>query len=283
MKQFKKTTLLLSVFLSVFFFSLYAAEKVEVNKTFKPAATVEIKTVSGDCIFKIGSANEIKVSLVHNYPTDAFEPIFKEEGNTLVLEEKFDDGKKCNNGSSTWTVTIPEKTNIEFTAVSGDFTAAGVKADIHGKAVSGDIDVSDINGKFKVEAVSGDIKVNKADGEFKLKAVSGDINTSEITIKGASNFECISGDIEIILAKTAEYEMHMKTISGDINLNYNGNPIKGYFEFKGQKGNLNSPIPFDNADDSESHNPFIKKYFKKDGESPKISMETISGEITLKK
>ena len=220
---------------------------------------------------------------MHNYPADAFEPIFKEEGNTLILEEKFTDGKKCNHGSSTWTVTIPEKTNIEFNVISGNFTASGLKADIHGKAISGDIDVSDLNGKLKLEAISGNIKVKKADGEFKLKAVSGDINASEITFNGKSDFNCISGDIEIVLAKTAEYGMNLKTISGDINLNYNGNPIKGYFEFKGQKGNLNSPIPFDNAEDSESHNPFIKKYFKKDGESPKISMATISGEITLKK
>lgn len=283
MKQFKKSTLLTVIIFSVFLFNLYSAEKVEVNKTFKPAATVEIKTVTGDCIFKVGTDSEIKVSLVHNYSADVFEPIFKEEGNTLILEEKFKEGKKCNDGSSTWTITVPAKTNIEFNSVSGDFTAGGLKGDIHGAAVSGDVNLADLAGKLSVEAVSGDMKVNKAEGEIKLKAVSGDINISDVTIKGASVFKCISGDIELKLAKTAEYDLELSTISGDITLHYNGNPIKGYFKFKGQKGNISSPIPFENAEESDSHNPFVKKYFKKDGDSPKISMETISGDLKLEK
>lgn len=283
MKQFKKATLLMVIIFSVFILNLYPAQKVEVNKTFKPAATVEIKTVSGDCIFKTGTDGEIKVSLVHTYSADAFEPIFKEEGNVLVLEEKFKEGKKCNDGESTWTVTVPVKTNIEFKSVSGDFTAGGLKGDIHGAAVSGDVNLEGLAGKLSVEAVSGDIIVNKTEGELKLKAVSGDINISDAAIKGASAFKCVSGDIKVTLAKTAEYDMEFSTVSGDIILDYNGNPIKGYFKFRGQKGNISSPIPFEDEEESDSHNPFVKKYFKKDGDSPRVSMETVSGEVTLKK
>ncbi|MDQ1352208.1 MAG: hypothetical protein QG657_2514 [Acidobacteriota bacterium] len=150
MKQFMKLTLLMVIIFSVFIFNLYPAEKVEINKTFKPAGTVEIKTVSGDCTFKIGSDSEIKVSLVHTYDADSFEPIFKEEGNVLVLEEKFKEGKKCNAGESTWTVTVPVKTNIKFKSVSGDFTAGGLKGDIHGSAVSGDVTLANLAGKLSV-------------------------------------------------------------------------------------------------------------------------------------
>ncbi len=283
MKQFKKSTLLMVIIFSVFIFNLYSAEKVEVNKTFKPTATVEIKTVSGDCIIKIGTDSEIKVSLVHTFPADVFEPIFKEEGNTLVLEEKFKEGKKDHDGSSTWSITVPEKTNIEFNSVSGDFTAAGLKGDIHGTAVSGDVNLENLAGNLSVEAVSGDIKVQKIEGELKLKAVSGDINISGVSVKGASSFKCVSGDIEVTLAKADEYDLDLSTVSGDITLDYNSNPIKGYFKFKGQKGNISSPIPFENTEESDSHNPFVKKYFKKDGDAPKISMESISGDLTLKK
>lgn len=283
MKQVKKLTLLMVIILSVLVLSLYAAEKNEVNKTFKPATTVEINTVCGDCIFKIGNTDEIKVSLVHNYSADDFEPIMKEEGATLILEEKFKEGKKNIDGSSTWTVTVPGRTNIHFSTVSGNFTNAGLKADIHGTTVSGNINLSDLNGKLNLEMVSGNIKIQKAAGEFNVKAVSGNINASEITLNGKSAFKCVSGDINVNLAKTAEYDLDMDTVSGDSTLNYNGNPIKGYFSFKGQKGNINSPIPFDNPDDAGKFNPFIKKHFTKDGDSPKISFESISGELTLKK
>ena len=51
--------------------------------------------------------------------------------------------------------------------------------------------------------------------------------------------------------------------------------------FKGMKGDIQSDVPFDSKDESK-YNPFTKKYFSK-GDSPKVSLKTVSGSITFKK
>jgi len=294
----KRLTILTIIFLLMVFLNLQAGEKQEVNKTFKAKETVKIKTVSGDCVVKKGPAGEIRVRVEYTYPADRFTPIFEEEGNTLVLKEEFEKGN--NRGDSSWTVTVPETTDIAFKSASGNFSAAGLKGKMSMKMASGDAALDDIkgdldielasgdthieklNGNIDVSAASGDIKIKDSKGGFKLKCASGDIDASGIAFTGASEIRSVSGSVTVVPAESSRYDLDLQTVSGDIMLDYNGNPVKGYFSFKGQKENLDSDIPFDEKDGSK-YNPFIKAYFKKGGDSPKIVMKTVSGEIQFKK
>ncbi|MCP5104243.1 MAG: DUF4097 domain-containing protein, partial [bacterium] len=185
-------------------------------------------------------------------------------------------------------------------AASGNFSASGLKSDIHAKIASGDVDVNDIKGKLDVNVASGDIDVKNADGKiavktasgdikitdskgiFKLKSASGSIEAVGIVVKEASVFKGVSGNVSVKFAKGGQYNLDLATVSGNITLDYNGNAVKGYFEFKGQKGNIHSAVPFDNKDTSK-YSPFVKKYFKKGGDSPHVSLKTVSGKIEFKK
>ncbi|UCH92076.1 MAG: DUF4097 family beta strand repeat protein [Candidatus Aminicenantes bacterium] len=300
-KLFGQKTLLLVLMLSLLFLNVQAGDKKEVNKTFKPKEIVDIKVVSGDCVIKKGNNSEIKVHLVYTYPPDKFEPVFEEKGNTLILKEEFHKTEgKCNiHGESHWTVTVPEKTNIEFKAASGDLDVAGLKSSISAKLASGDVTVKDFKGKIKLKAASGELNVSDSTGEmtvgaasgdielsnvkgtFNVKAASGDIDASGIEFNEPSNFEAVSGEVLVKLAKSSTVDLNLKTVSGDITLDYNGNPVKGYFKFKGMKGNIHSDIPFDNKEGSK-YSPFVKKYFKK-GDSPEITLKAVSGDLTFKK
>lgn len=294
----KRLTILTIIFLLMVFLNLQAGEKQVVDKTFKAKETVTIKTVSGDCVVKKGPAGEIKVHVEYTYPPDRFKPIFEEEGNTLVLKEEFEKGN--NRGNSSWTVTVPETTDIAFKSASGDFSAAGLKGNMSMKMASGDASVDNIKGDLEVELASGDTRIEKSDGSvnvsaasgdikikdskgsFKLKCASGDIDASGIVFTGASEFQGVSGSLTVVLAGPNSYDLDLHTVSGNIVLDYNGNPVNGYFNFKGQKGNIDSDIPFESKDGSK-YNPFIKAYFKKGGDSPEILMKTVSGEIQFKK
>jgi DUF4097 and DUF4098 domain-containing protein YvlB len=88
--------------------------------------------------------------------------------------------------------------------------------------------------------------------------------------------------VTVKLAKTGDYDLNMNTVSGNITLDYNGNPVKGYFKFNGKKGHIHSDIPFDNEDTSK-YNPFTERYFKKGGDSPEVSLKTVSGNLEFKK
>ncbi|MCI0470277.1 MAG: DUF4097 domain-containing protein [Candidatus Aminicenantes bacterium] len=298
MKKFQKTTVLMVTILALVCFTLYGGEEKVVDKTFKALSNVKIKVVSGDCIFTKGGAGEIKVHLVYTFPDDRYKPIFKEEGDTLILEEEFSkDG--CSSGKSKWTVTVPEQTAIDGKTASGDFSVAGIKGKIECKVASGDIVISEAKGEItaasasgdisvknsagemELKTASGDIQVEKSEGAMELKCASGDIELTGVVFKGESEVKAVSGDVKIKLAGSLEYNLEISTVSGDVLLDYMGNPIKGHFSFSGQKENIKSSVPFDKKDESK-YNPFMKAYFTKDGNSPEVSLKTVSGSLTLK-
>ena len=304
MKQFKlfgKKTFLAVLALSILFLNAQAAGKKAVDKTFKPKEMVKISIVSGDCIIKKGSGSEIKVHLVYTYADDEFEPVFEEEGNTLVLKEKFHktEGKWSHSGESDWTVTVPERTKIDVSSASGDLEITGLQSSVSGrvasgditlkdingscqlKSASGDVDISDSSGETSVKIASGDIKLTNVKGTFAIKAASGDIQASGIELSGASDFNTVSGELLLALAKTCTADLELATVSGDITLDYNGNPLQGNVEFKGMKGNIHSDVPFDHDGESK-YNPFVTKTIKK-GDSPTITLKAVSGKLSLKK
>jgi len=300
MKKFRFASILTIFMMILFTGNLISADKVEVNKSFKAFEKVEIKVVSGDCVVKKGSDKQIKVNLVYTYPKDKYKPIFEKNGNILVLKEEFAKMTKHIKGKSHWTVVVPGNTKIDFKAASGDFQVTGLKSDIQVKVASGDVRLFDLQGKieaktasgdvilknstgkFTLGAASGDINVDNADGVFEVSTVSGDMNNSGLVIKGNSAFKAVSGNLTLGLAKSSAHNLELATVSGNILLSYNGNPVKGLFTFKGMKDDIHSDIPFDNKDEKSKYSPFAKKYFKK-GDSPEVSIKTVSGKIEFKK
>lgn len=302
-KQFGQKTLLMVLMLSLFFLYGFAGEKKEINKTFKAKGLVELDMVSGDCTVKTGKSGEIKVTVVHDYDDDEFEAIFKEKGDTLLLKEDFKKsthrwGKK--HYGSKWTVVVPANTKLDFESASGDFTAAGLQNNVEARCASGDVKLEDVKGDLKLKTASGDIKVRgavgdfytksasgdikfeNAKGKFETKTASGDIKVKDIVFTGESQFGSASGEIEVELAKSLEYDLELATVSGDVSLDFNGNAIKGHFEFKGKVKNMSSAVPFDNAEEEHRWSPFGTRYFKK-GDSPKVRLKSVSGELELKK
>lgn len=301
LKRFSQKTLLLMVMISLLFLNAQAGDKKEVNKTFKPKEMVEIKTVSGDCVIKKGSNSEIKVHVVYTYSDDDFKVVFEEEGNTLVMKEEFQkkERKWSYHGKSHWTVTLPEKTKVKFKSASGDLDVKGLKSgfgvkvasgdvkvkdifgNIHIKSASGDIHIDDATGDMTVEVASGDIKLSDVKGSFDIKAASSDIEVNGVEFNGDSHFKTVSGELTVKLSKSNNVDLDLATVSGDVTLDYNGNPVKGYFKFKGKKGNISSDIPFDD-DEEHSYSPFTTRYFNK-GDSPRITLKAVSGDLKFKK
>lgn len=319
MKNLHKTIVLcLVVFLSMG--NIYAQKREDIHKTFKGKRLIRIRTVSGDCIIKKGESNKILVDLVSSVqPKEAFEPEFKEIGDVLKLRERW---YGSSSGDVTWTLTVPPKTEIEFSTASGDLSIEGMNSSIEAKTASGDIIVEGSEGEFdfntasgeitiedtqgefdlstasgEIEAdniqgyiemstASGDIDVADSKGTFELSCASGDIDASNILIEAESSFSTASGKVYVTPANSPEYDLELSSASGRVTLDYNGNPIKGYFEFTARKdrGKITSPIKFDNEEEFERNEYiYVRKSFTKRGSTPKIYIKTASGRATLKK
>ncbi|RJR27214.1 MAG: hypothetical protein C4574_06485 [Candidatus Latescibacterota bacterium] len=174
----------------------------------------------------------------------------------------------------------------DVSTASGDIRIENSYDDIHASTASGRIEAVGSEGDVNLSTASGEIDIADSKGAFNLSCASGEITAKGITIGGESNFSTASGSVEIVLAATSEYDIAMSTASGDITLNYNGKPVKGYFEFEARKrrGRISSPYDFENEEEYERQgDTYVRKSFSVGGKSPSIYFSTASGSIVLKK
>ena len=299
---------------------LQAQEEKQFHKTYPAKESVHIKLASGDCTIETGAEDAIVVDVKHSVmPKDAFEPEIYESGNRLKISERW---SGHSSGRVIWTITVPPATEISFSSASGDLDVSGLQKRLKASAASGDIRAEDISGELSIKTASGDIHIEDCNGDIEITAASGDIECSGLSgdtelsaasgdvklkdskglfdistasgdvkcsglhIDGYSSFSAASGDISIRLGGACTNDLELSAASGDVSLDYNGQPLKGYFEFEARKssGSISAPYSFDREDEFEKNGQtFVKKSFTRDGDSPRITMHTASGRITLKK
>jgi DUF4097 and DUF4098 domain-containing protein YvlB len=291
-----------------------------IDKSFDAKKNVRIETTSGDCLIKAGESGKINVHVEYSERAEeSFEADIQEKNNSIRIKERWHG--RNSGGRVSWTITVPAETEVEFSTASGDLsvenlnnvleasTASGdvtienSKGDIEVSTASGDIDISDSEGKLDFSTASGDIKssglggeldfstasgdikIRGAEGSFDLSCASGDVEASGIIIDDDSEFSTASGDVEVSLDKSSENDIDLSTASGDVTLDYNGNEIKGYFEFSAKKrsGRIRSPIDFDKEEVyGRNGDEYVRKSFTKGSGTPKIYISTASGRLTLK-
>jgi hypothetical protein len=224
-----KIGLLIGLFMgSLWATGLYAQDRQEITKTFKNKKMVQLNTFSGDCLVKKAKGKEIEIHFIHSYSNTNFEPQFLEEGDKLILKEKF---HLSGSGDSTWNIAVPDKTAFQFQSISGNFTVEGVNADITVNTVSGDISARDCKGESNFKSVNGKLEVKNLSGKISLIGVSSDLETSGLS--GEIRIKTISGDVK---AEDLEGSIMVKCPSGDIEINN----AKGEFEVKVSSGDINA-------------------------------------------
>lgn len=300
--------------------NLFGQDQKEIHKTFKTKRRIRIRTVSGDCFVKKGPSTEIIVDLVYKvYPEDAFEPEIDERQTTLEIRERW---YNSSSGRVTWTLTVPEETEIDFSTASGELTIEGLNSIFDANTASGDVEVLDCVGEFDFSTASGDILIENSKGEFDLSTASGeveadniageigastasgeinitsstgvfdlscasgDIDASGLLIEGHCSFSTASGRVYVTLSETPEYNLELSSASGRVTLDYDGNPVRGFFEFTAREdgGDIRSPFGFDDEETYYRHDyRYMRKSFTKGSASPRIMLSTATGSVTLKK
>jgi len=291
------------IFTSLLFSTAFAASADKMKKDFAAKAKVEISTVSGDCILQAGKSSKILVEVEYDVePPESFKPDFRIKSNTLAIKEKW--RGRSSSGKVTWIITVPAKTEVEFTTASGDITISGIKnkidistasgditlEDCQGKmdcsTASGDINADDISGELDFSTASGDMEIRQCNGEFDLSCASGDIEAKALTVTSGSEFSTASGDIDITLAASPKDDIEISAASGDISLDYDSSKMEGYFELstRQRKGRIRADIDFDKETEYERNGrTYVKKTVQMGSRKNAVYMETASGSISLKK
>lgn len=299
--------------------SLLAQKKL--SKTFSGIKNIRMNTASGNCVIRKSTDSRVTVDLTYSFGEDAYEPVITQEGDRLVIKEKFHG--HSSRGSADWMLTVPDNLDIEFstgsgnidatdlvlrlkaTTGSGNYDLIGVSGEVKLNTGSGNIDLENTKGIVDATSGSGHFRVSKSSGEmtlttgsgnpklmdckgsFRVTTGSGNINGSNISVDGSSSFTTGSGNAEVALASTPQHDLSITSGSGDAVLNFNGNEIKGEIVMKASKkhGEINAPFAFDKTEEISQWKDevTVQKTVVKGSATPHISISTGSGDATLKK
>ena len=141
---------------------------------------------------------------------------------------------------------INVENGLDAGAASGDIKLENISGECKVATASGDIDAEKVDGNTTLKAASGDITLNNATGRLVLKTASGNITAENIIVTEASELKAASGNVGLSLKESLTYDLTLSAASGDVTIAYNGNEIKGFFEFSARedKGTIVSPIKF---------------------------------------
>jgi DUF4097 and DUF4098 domain-containing protein YvlB len=318
MKAVRIASALLILLVFIFISGVSAHDSGEFTKTFPAKSSIKFKGVSADCYIIKGDNDKISVTVEYSYsPSGAFEPILEEKGDKLILQELLQGS--CN-GSSKWTIAVPDKTRITFATASGSCKVENAEIELSCHTASGDIIIENSKGIYNVETASGDIELGEFSGEItgstasgdiegrkvsgdielstasgrvdvrdikgimSLESASGNVDVTGVIVEDRSYFGTASGNVYVVLSATAEHDIDVASASGDAVLNYGGNAIKGSFEFITQldHGDISAPIKFDKVEEYRRHGEdYVRKTFEKEGSSPIISITSATGEAAL--
>lgn len=315
----KGKTILLSLCLSILTLTVAAqGREVLLKKSFPGKRTVNIKTLSGDCLLKRGNTDSITVLVVAELsPAGAVETVVAEERTTLTLQERW--VRDHSSGNILWTITLPEGATVNASSLSGDITGEDLKGEFKGKTASGDILISRCEGSFSLRSASGDLTLKNVQGSLSLNTASGDITLNEtkgetraslasgdlsaesaegslhfslasgdgdvdVTVTGPSSFRTASGDMKVSLNKSPSADLSVASASGNASLNFKGNPLNGVFEMTARKreGRIVAPFSFDKQETyTEWGEEYERKSVRRGGSSVKISLSTATGRAEI--
>lgn len=299
----KTKILFITIFLMSFslLVSLFAQGKKEIDKTFENKEKVKIDLVLGDCLIKLSPDNEIHVHLVYSYDDEYFEAKFNEKSSSLVIREKFHG--QNGDGFSRWTISIPEKSDVEIETATGDVNLEGVNGKYEGSSGTGSIEVLDAKGEFELSSGTGSVIVERSEGEFDLNSGTGrvkidnckgefDANSGtgrvrahDITIEGEGEFNSGTGDVEVSRPKGQDFDLSVNSGTNDATVDMDGLPIEGYYEFtaSARSGDIDCPIDFDTEEEYDDGGDTMRKTFTRGKKSPRYYISTGTGTAELKR
>lgn len=300
--NFKLLTVFILLLIFILFISLFAQGKKEIEKTFEPKKLVKIKLVLGDCIIKASPDKNVHVRLVYSYDEDYFEAKFKEKSSSITIQEKFHGNN--GDGYSSWVISIPEKTEVDFESATGDLNLESVSGEFDGNTGTGNIEVLDAEGEFDLNTGTGNILVESSKGEFDLNSGTGRVKIEDcegefdansgtgrvrahnITIETEGEFNSGTGDVEVSRPQGKNFDLSVNSGTNDATVIMDGLPIEGYYEFStsARSGDIDCPIDFDTEEEYyEGGGDQVRKSFTRGKKSPRYFISTGTGTAELKR
>jgi len=261
----KNSLFIATIFYIALLYPFRQLHGTEINKIYPKKESITLKVILSSCKLIKSTDDAVHIDVLYSYSRDIYQAVLSDFPDSLFLEEKFFD--KSPEGSSSWTIAVPEYTRLYLSSATGNISAEGVQSEM------------------KAETGTGSVDIKNSAGIFDLKSGTGNVHGAGIRIIGNSRFMSGTGQVSITIASGSDYDITVASGTGDAILDYNGNPLKGRFEFtaKHGSGRIVSAVDFEIQEIvSDEHFRYDRKSFKVDDRNtPRIRIESGDGRAML--
>lgn len=266
---------------------------------------VEIENIKGRIEVRAWNRAEVKIEGVLGQGAEKLE--VEGGGGSLRVAVKYPEGRGLGRifgkrGPVEPTIlrlTVPQRADLEISAVAADVLAWGVSPselsidNVSGKttvaaaaehvevnSVSGDVDITVNRANVEIESVSGSIRLGGRLGrEVSVESVSGGIEV-DVLSTALERFEgtSVSGDVDVTTALAPQARMKLETVSGDVRVRL---PRNVSAEVRGESfsGTLRAPGARIERPEHGPGSNFRQRYGTGNAE---VSIETFSGDADVR-
>lgn len=205
-----RTALVLKVFLLLVQPAL--AHHIEKRFSVDVRPVVIVRNPSGRIEFK--SSKNLEVAVVGDHDSDKVEVDAWKMGNRVeVVTRVLSRDVKPADLQASYTITVPEETEVQVHAESGSVIVGRVLGDLRFDTVTADVQLQDVAGRLVVRTVGGSVVCLRCGGRIEVNSISGSAKFLE------SQFE----------------SMFVQTSAGDIHFEGSFLP-QGVYTFKNYRG-----------------------------------------------
>ena len=186
---------------------------------------IDIKMIASDVNITTEDRQDIEVIYFGTKDdSKSFEVFHDTEEGRLIISEKKKTGFHIFTGNSKLELKLPNtyKNSLRIKTVSGDLFLNYLDVDsFEFISVSGDLRGDIMYSKnAMIKTTSGDGHINLFKGHMMFNSVSGDLALTYEVLNGDLIMKTVSGDGKIKLPQESEFNIEMKTLSGDLRCDF---------------------------------------------------------------
>jgi len=217
-------------------------------------------STEGISVIAIKTANSTFRISAWERPEVAINPLGENSIELLKIEKKDDrieiEASKSSPDMTEFNISIPEDINLEITSMNGSIYVTGV------------------NGKKKIETFNGNVEMSDVVGSISAKTFNGNI-FADIRFDEKSDFNTVSGSIDIRIKDEFSVPISVNTVSGNITMTL-PDGYSAEVDASTLSGQIFNELPLDGGPDGHS----LKGKIFNGG--PPLKLKTVSGTINIK-
>lgn len=170
--------------------------------------------------------------------------------------------------------------SIKAESVNGSLRASGSKGEVELETVNGSVEFEGPASRVKVGSVNGRVSVRGASGEVAAETVNGPLEVSGGAFQRA-RLETVNGRLDFAGTLLKGATLHAESVSGDVDLRL-GAPVDADFSIATFSGGIDNRLSDAKAESVSRWTGQQELRFSVGGGGAKVTIETLSGSVTLR-